>query len=170
MAQRIVIECDACAARGETREGVTVDIRALGREVEVDLCDVDSKQLAELVDRLAELGRTPREAGRRKATRATDQGERVPCPRCGKTYANRASLRGHVEKQHAERLADIADPAPPLVVDDEPVACPECGKTFAGPRKMQARGSHLSRTHGVKGESPKAREQQRARDGSHEGE
>lgn len=174
MSQRIVIECDG-EHFDDAVEAQTISIRTLGLDFEVDLCDVHQKELREVVVALAEVGRTAREAGRKAPTRASDQGERprVPCPRCGKTYQNRGSLRSHTEREHGERLVEIeaagATP-PPVPVDDEAVACDVCGKTFRGSRKTQARGSHMSRSHGIAGTSTSAATRRQGPDGSHEGE
>ncbi|XP_064110715.1 zinc finger protein 84-like [Macrobrachium nipponense] len=50
-----------------------------------------------------------------KARKAPTNGERVPCPECGKTFSCNANLRDHVRLHTGER----------------PFICSECGMTFA---------------------------------------
>lgn len=145
MSQRIVIECDECSELGETREAVTVEVRTLGRELVVDLCDVHAKPLAELVDRLAEIGRKPSEAGV----------GRVPCPRCGRKFASPQALGRHARDEHGESVNSMrgkASKAAPVVAE---LPCPECSRTFT---KSQGLAVHRRRTHGVEGTSERSRE------------
>lgn len=155
MSQRIVTECDECAAAGETREAVTVVVRALGHDFEVDLCDEHAKSLAVVVERLADLGRG---IGMVEA--------RATCPRCGRAFASPQALGKHAKSEHGESVNALrrAKPAP---VEVEPAAhaCPECGRTF---RKAQALAVHRRRSHGIGGTSKASAS--RRRGAAHEGE
>lgn len=142
MSQRIVIECDECSELGETREAVTVEVRTLGRELVVDLCDVHSKPLAELVDRLSEIGRKPSEAGVVSTS----------CPRCGRKFGSPQALGKHAKDAHGES-ANALRKAAARVVDE--YACPECPRTFG---KAQGLAVHRRRSHGVEGTSERSRE------------
>lgn len=147
MSQRIVTECDECADAGETRTAQTVVVRALGHEVEVDLCEMHTKPLADMVERLAMLGRPV----------GNHNGE-AKCPRCGRTFSTAQALGRHTKKRHGEtvreaRAATVAtvEPEPAVVatvVGSEP--CPECGQTFARPQGLAV---HRFRKHGVRGSS-----------------
>jgi uncharacterized C2H2 Zn-finger protein len=141
MSQRIVTECDECATLGETREAVTVEVRALGIEVDIDLCDVHVKPLNELVGRLAELGRKPSEAGVLQAT----------CPRCGRRFASPQALGRHAKNEHGEKVSALRSKAPAPAAEPatrDAFACPECGRGFG---KAQGMAVHRRRSHGVKG-------------------
>lgn len=156
MASRIVIECDECVALGDaSRDAVTVEVRALGHEVEVDLCDVHTKPLAELVDRLVELGRKPSEAGTL----------RVSCPRCNRKFASPQALGRHARDEHGEsvnqmrgRVATRTKPPGERVTvpESDRVTCPECGKGFA----PQGLGVHRKRVHGIAGTSRSSKQRQ----------
>lgn len=155
MSQRVVTECDECNALGETRPASTVGVRALSVEVEVDLCDVHVKPLAEMLARFAELGRAP-SVDRRTSGRAT-------CPRCGRAFPTPQALGRHARAEHGQSVAELRNGAT-VVVETVEVACPECGRVFGKP---QALAVHRRRTHGVTGASKSAASRRRE---NHEGE
>jgi uncharacterized C2H2 Zn-finger protein len=163
MSQRIVIECDECLALGEaSRDAVTVEVRAMGVEVEVDLCDVHAKPLAEMLDRFVELGRRPNEAGLLRAA----------CPRCGRKFASPQALGRHAKETHGESVNQMrgkAAPANPAPATGDEYACPDCGRGFA---TRQAIAVHRRRAHGVQGESKASAARRRAQgeDGAPSGE
>ena len=160
MSQRIVIECDECAELGESRDAVTVEVRALGYDVEVDLCDVHTKPLADVVAHLVDLGRKPGQVG--PVTTA--------CPRCGRRFGSPQALGRHARDEHGESVNQMrnrkaARTKPPgdrvTVPPGERVECPDCGKGFA----PQGLGVHRRRVHGVAGASSSSRNRAaRARD------
>lgn len=142
MSQRIITECDECLALGETSDAATVAVRALSIEVEVDLCNRHVKPFVEMLERFAELGRTPAQAA----------GSGTPCPRCGRRFATPQALGRHTKAAHGATVADMrkagAIPAPADVKGGFP--CPECAREFGS---TQGLAVHRSRTHGVKGSS-----------------
>jgi uncharacterized C2H2 Zn-finger protein len=142
MSQRIVTECDECAADGVTRDGVTREIAALDKAFAVDLCDEHVKPLLALVERWGDMGRP---VGTLIA--------RATCPRCGRDFATAQALGRHAKKAHGERVHELrkaANPAPAPVEVADGFACPECGKAFPTTRGL---GAHRFRSHGVKGVS-----------------
>jgi uncharacterized C2H2 Zn-finger protein len=159
MSQRIVTECDECLALGETRNAVTVVVRALGVEVELDLCDLHVKPLGDMLARFVELGRTP---GRPRDVKST-------CPRCGKSFATPQALGRHAKTEHGERVSELRQAVPDApVVEPTAVTCPECGRGFGKP---QALAVHRRRTHGVEGASKATASRRRSHeDEAHEGE
>jgi uncharacterized C2H2 Zn-finger protein len=166
MSQRIVIECDECAELGESRDAVTVELNALGQSVEVDLCDVHTKPLADLVERYVELGRKPG-AGSVVVT---------TCPRCGRKFGSPQALGRHARDEHGESVNQMRGKSPSktgrrapgervTVPESDRVPCPECGKGFA----PVGLGVHRRRVHGVAGASRQAAARRRAgQDGARE--
>lgn len=134
MSQRIVTECDECGAA----DASTYSVAALGQSIELDLCAMHVKPLAELVERFGELGRnTP------VPTRA-----RIACPYCKQTAASRDSLAKHVRRVHGIQPRELKA-APPAPEEEEalPYGCPNCLKTFATPQGL---GAHRFRSHGLR--------------------
>jgi len=154
MSQRIVTECDECLTLGESKTAVTIGVQALGVVVEVDLCDVHVKPIADLMARLGEVGRTPGEVG----------GARVVCPRCGSAFATGQALGRHVSKVHGETLREareaVAASKPiPKPTAKFPHVCPECGAQFDRPNTL---GAHRNRKHGIPGASKDAKARREA--------
>lgn len=143
MSQRIVTECDECMALGETRPASTVGVRALSIEVEVDLCDVHVKPLADLLARLVEVGRAPGAA----------TGSAV-CPRCGRRFATHQALGRHAIAAHGKSVRELRGQSPrksrKQTSVEGGIPCPECGREFGKPQGLAV---HRRRIHGVSGSS-----------------
>jgi DNA-directed RNA polymerase subunit RPC12/RpoP len=142
MSQRIVTECDECLALGESREAATIVVQVREGGVEVDLCDVHVKPLADMFARLVELGRAPGTGS-----------PGAKCPRCSRRFASPQALGRHAKSEHGERVAALRkapSPAPVEAPVEDGVACPECGKRSA---TGQGLAVHRRRKHGVVGAS-----------------
>lgn len=138
MSQRIVTECDECLALGKQSDGSTVGVRALSIEVEVDLCDTHVRPLVDMLERFAELGRTP-----------TGRASGLTCPRCGRTFNTPQGLGRHTKETHGESVSEARQAASPVAVAGV-FTCPECGRPA---KSALALGVHRAKAHGVPGVS-----------------
>ena len=150
---RILSWCDVCLDAGEHVPGELLTIAAgVVPAFDVELCPRHAKPLAEAVAVLAPLGRpvgkgvpkvpvTPRAPSRERERVNAANANGDACPECGRHYATRNALRGHLRTEHGQTLADAG-----LVAAN--FSCPECGAKFA---KANGLGVHL-RTHGTRTE------------------
>jgi uncharacterized C2H2 Zn-finger protein len=146
MSQRIVVVCDVHQSRDEDAPGRPYDLmlREPGgtfRMLTVDLCEVCAKPVLDVFADVVEVGREfdgelPR--GGKPPT---------PCPVCGKQYANRGSLRSHVERVHGESVTSATG-------QSEGLACPHCERTFA---RSQGLAAHVRSMHPQEFADAKAR-------------
>jgi hypothetical protein len=146
---RILSWCDVCLDEGENVPGETLTVAAgIVPAFDVELCPRHAKPLAEAVAALAPLGRpvgkgvpkvpATRAPARRQDRTGEDNVNADACPECGRHYATRNALRGHLRTEHGQTLADAG-----LVPAN--FSCSVCGAKFA---KANGLGVHL-RTHGA---------------------
>jgi uncharacterized C2H2 Zn-finger protein len=134
MAQDIIIRtlCDLCLAHDEHTDGKAYGLTDGPVSLDIDLCEIHAKPLAELV-----------EHARPAAKSGSASGPGTACPTCGKVLRTPRGLRKHLTQQHGAPEETVA--ATLAGTDGE--TCPDCGRSFAKPQGLSM---HRFRAHGIR--------------------
>jgi uncharacterized C2H2 Zn-finger protein len=136
MAQDIIIRtlCDVCLSTDEHTDAKPYRIADGPVSLDIDLCEIHRKPLADLLDHA------------RPASTAsnTAAGPGTACPTCGKVLRTPRGLRKHLTQQHGAE-----DPGAPTLTGTDGYTCPDCGRGFGKPQGLSM---HRFRAHGIRAE------------------
>lgn len=149
MAQDIIIRtlCDVCLADDEHRDDARPFVISNGgRLLEIDLCEIHGKPLADLI-----------EHARPHEPKAKPDG--LTCETCGKVLQTSQGMRKHMMNQHGIDPDTVIRET--LFGPSESHQCDVCSRTFP---KSQGLAMHRFRAHGIRSETPSAHRKRERRE------